>query len=285
MKYVVTQRDKAILIALVGIVALAVSWFLIHNKYTELTDQLKQTNNAIQARVDVLQSIADQQSELVATTNSNNQEAERILAKFPSNVYEEDVILLAKGLQEFAPYELIESVGIGAPAELYRYEDINAQTNEVVNGYIPAQVTENSAPPAEGQPAEGQPAEGQPAEAPAAAPIMEELPVLYARNCTMTGETDYDGLKNTIRYIVDNTDRCKLQINAAYDITTGMLQSNVTVGKYYVTGTGKAYIEPDITNVIQGTDNIFGTVSLSESRPLGGAAVREGATEEETESE
>ena len=270
MKYVVTQRDKAILIALVGIVALAVSWFLIHNKYTELTDQLKQTNNAIQARVDVLQSIADQQSELVATTNSNNQEAERILAKFPSNVYEEDVILLAKGLQEFAPYELIESVGIGAPAELYRYEDINAQTNEVVNGYIPAQVTENSAPPAEGQPAEG-----QPAEAPAAAPIMEELPVLYARNCTMTGETDYDGLKNTIRYIVDNTDRCKLQINAAYDITTGMLQSNVTVGKYYVTGTGKAYIEPDITNVIQGTDNIFGTVS----------AVREGATEEETEGE
>ena len=264
MKYVITKRDRAILIALFGLLVLGGVYYFIYIGYKDKTAQLKSQNQAIQSRVDVLQSIADQQAELVAQTNSNNELAEKILTRFPSNIYEEDVILFSKALQEFAPFESIPNVGIGGPQLVFAYEDISAQTSEIVNGYIPAEVTGASAPaPA---PAEGEvTTEGEPAPAPAQDPSV--LPSMYVRNVTLAGETDYDGFKNAIRFIVDNFDRSNMSVNASYDLSTGMLEASMNIGRYYVTGTGKQYVEPEIRDVIQGTDNIFGTISLSELRP------------------
>ncbi len=266
MKYVITKRDRAILIALFGILVLAGVYYFVYMGYKDKTAQLKSENQAIQSRVDVLQSIADQQAELVAQTNENNALSDKILTRFPSNIYEEDVILFAKALQEFAPYELIPSVGIGAPVSSFTYPDINAQTSEIVNGYIPAEVAGGAATaPAE---AAEPTAEGEAAPQPEGAPDPGTLPEMFIRNVTMVGETDYDGFKNSIRFVNDNLDRSSLVVNASYDITTGMLQASLNVGRYYVTGTGKQYVEPQIRDVIQGTDNIFGTISLSEQRPV-----------------
>ena len=270
MKYVITKRDRAILIALFGILVLGGVYYFVYMGYTDKTAQLKTQNQALQSRVDVLQSIADQQAELVTQTNENNALAEKILSRFPSNIYEEDVILFAKALQEFAPYELIPNVGIGAPASAFTFADINAQTSEIVNGYIPAEVSGAPAPvPADGgAPAPEGDVAAEPAPQPENAPDPAIMPALYLRNVTIAGETDYDGFKNSIRFINDNLDRSNLTVNASYDITTGMLQASMNIGRYYVTGTGKQYVEPQIRDVIQGTDNIFGTISLTDQRPV-----------------
>ncbi len=276
MKYVITKRDRAILIALFGILVLAGVYYFVYMGYKDKTAQLKATNQAIQNRVDVLQSIADQQAELVSQTNSNNEMVEKILKRFPANIYEEDVILFAQALQEFTPFEVIPSVGIGAPAERFTFSNISAETSEVVNGYIPAEVGDSGpAPaPAEGEApaAEGDAALAEVEAAPAPvesgpAPEQGATPVLYSRTVSLSGQTDYDGFKNALRFVVDNIDRSKLVVNASYDISTGMLQTSMNIDRYYATGTGKAYIEPEINNVIQGTENIFGTISLSELRP------------------
>ncbi len=264
MKYVMTNRDKAIILGLLGVVILILTIKFIYMDLSEKTTQLKTVNNSIQQRVDVLQSIADQQAELVATTNSNNQTAEMIMSRFPSNVYEEDVIMFAKAMEEFSPYETINDIKIGAPTEKYKFEDIKSQTDEEVKGYIPEKVDPNAAPVT---PTEEGATEEVAAPAATGKTNDDSLPVLYTRKNSIQGYTDYDGLKNAIRYIVDSNDRCSLAVNANYDIETGILQANVDVGKYYITGTDKPYIEPEITNVLQGTENIFGTVSLSESRP------------------
>ncbi len=267
MKYVITKRDRAILIALFGILVLAGVYYFVYMGYKDKTAQLKATNQAIQNRVDVLQSIADQQGELVNQTNANNEMVDKILKRFPANIYEEDVILFAQALQEFTPFEVIPSVGIGAPAEKFVYSNIAAETSEIVNGYIPAEVSDSgpATAPAEGEeaPVEGEPvpAEGEPA------PEQGATPILYSRTVSLSGQTDYDGFKNALRFVVDNIDRSKLVVNASYDISTGMLQTSMNIDRYYATGTGKAYIEPEINNVIQGTENIFGTISLSELRP------------------
>ncbi len=279
MKYVMTNRDKAIILGLLGVVILILTIKFVYMDLSDKTTQLKAVNNSIQQRVDVLQSIADQQAELVAATNSNNQTAEMIMSRFPSNVYEEDVIMFAKAMEEFSPYESMTDIKIGAPTEKYKFEDIKSKTDEEVKGYIPEKVDSNAAPAAPAE--EGATEETPPA--PAAKTDGEGLPVLYTRKNSIQGYTDYDGLKNAIRFIVDSNDRCSLAVNANYDIETGILQANVDVGNYYVTGTDKPYIEPEITNVLQGTENIFGTVSLSESRPGSNRATQTEENSENTE--
>lgn len=277
MKYVMTNRDKAIILGLLGVVILILTIKFVYMDLSDKTTQLKTVNNSIQQRVDVLQSIADQQAELVAATNSNNQTAEMIMSRFPSNVYEEDVIMFAKAMEDFSPYESMTEIKIGAPTEKYKFDNIKSQTDEEVKGYIPEKVDPNAAPAA---PTEEGATEEEAAPAATGKTDDEGLPVLYTRQNSIQGYTDYDGLKNAIRFIVDSNDRCSLAVNANYDIETGILQANVDVGNYYVTGTDKPYIEPEITNVLQGTENIFGTVSLSESRP---GSNRSTQTEENSE--
>lgn len=254
MKLTVTKRDRVVLFVLLGILAVAISWFVVHNNYDEKTKKLKETNKAIQSRVDVLQSIADQQAELANQINENNAMIETILSRFPSNIYEEDIILFARALEDFAPFESLPNVGIGGPSEAYRFQDITAQTDEQVNGYIPEDVAGVAGSAA---------AEEEGAQDPAAgATDTGAIPVLYSRGCTVAGLTDYDGFKNAIRFVVDNLDRSNMTVNASYDINTGMLQASFNIGRYYVTGTDKAYVEPEIRGIIQGTDNIFGTVPI-----------------------
>ena len=279
MKYVMTNRDKAIILGLLGVVILILTIKFVYMDLSDKTTQLKSVNNSIQQRVDVLQSIADQQAELVAATNSNNQTAEMIMSRFPSNVYEEDVIMFAKAMEDFSPYESMTEIRIGSPEEKYKFENIKSQTDEEVKGYIPEKIDPNAAAAA---PEEEGVAEEE-APAPAGNTEDEGLPVLYTRKNSIQGYTDYDGLKNAIRFIVDSNDRCSLAVNANYDIETGILQANVDVGNYYVTGTDKPYIEPEITNVLQGTENIFGTVSLSESRPGSNRATQTEENSENTE--
>ena len=265
MKYVMTKRDIAIILFILGIVIVFLSYKFVYSNYTNKTVQLKNANKSLQERVDVLQSIADQQAELISTTNKNNQKAEEIMSRFPSNVYEEDVILFGKALEEFAPYQSVDNIKIGGPTEEYAFENIKAQTDEEVKGYIPSGEASGTNQDSEGgennttEEEEAKPANKEKAD--------DSLPKLYARKNNIEGYTDYDGLKNTIRYIVDSNERCSMAVNADYDIETGILKTNVTLGRFYVTGTDKPYVEPEITNVLQGTENIFGTVSLEESRP------------------
>ena len=210
--------------------------------------------------MDVLQSIADQQTELVETTNSNNSMAEKIMDRFPANIYEEDVILFSRALEDFAPFESIPSVGIGGPVSKFTFENIAAQTDEEVKGFIPAE--DNGSAPATEEGGEGA------SDSAGSAPQSDALPQLYVRNITISGKTDYDGFKNAIKFIADNTDRSNMVVNATYDIETGMLNASSNMERYSETGTGKVYVEPDIPGVIQGTDNIFGTIPIESRNPI-----------------
>ena len=255
MNYVMTKRDRALLIGLAGIVIFALTYYFVYTQYTQKTTDLNNANNALQSRVDVLQSISDQQGELLAETSVNNQMSEEIMNRFPAMVYEEDAIMLAIELEAYAPFESISSVDIDGSEQRYMFENINAMTDEVVNGYIPNSGNEPA-------PAEGENAEAQPVAAPA------DSPILYSRTIRINNLVDYDGLKNAIQYILDNDKRCSLQVSGAYNIETGLLQSEINVGKYYVTGTDKVYEAPEFKYVIQGTDNIFGTIPLAERKPI-----------------
>ena len=50
---------------------------------------------------------------------------------------------------------------------------------------------------------------------------------------------------------------CALSISINYNGETRKLQGNVTLNLFAVTGTGKEYVEPDISGLSLGETNIF----------------------------
>ena len=153
MKYVMTKRDRALLIGLFGLLIFGAVYYFVYIGYTDKTTALKNENSGLQNRVDVLQSISDQQGDLISKTSANNQKVEEILKKFPSLVLEEDGIMLAVELQLNSPLETISAIGINIPEEIYTVADIKGMTDEVVNGYIPNATVQQVAPEEEAAPA------------------------------------------------------------------------------------------------------------------------------------
>lgn len=250
MKYTLTKRDIGILFGFFGIVILGLVYYFIYMGYTDKTEALNSANNAMQARVDVLQELVDRQAELVESTQINNSKAEDILSRFPAGFEYEDAILFGIELTDVSPLETMPVIGFGAEENIYSFTDIDAQANEQVRGYIP----EGVATAAEEQPAEEPAPDAMPAGG---------MPELKRKTTTYSNSTDYAGLKNALAYILDKNDRCGLNVTAVYDATTGMLTDTLSVMSYYVKNTDKVYTEPEMPVVIKGTDDIFGTVTHS----------------------
>lgn len=261
MKYTLTKRDIAILLGFFGIVILGLTYYFVYMGYSSKTEELKAANAGLQSRVDVLQSIADQQDQLVSDTRSFEAKTEEIMSHYPADFRDEDGFMLAVDLQAVSPLETITSVANSEPTSLYNFEDVKAKTDEQVRGYIPDQ---NAAVPEEGeQVAE----EGEPIPD-ASAMEAGTLPGLEYKETTINCTCDYPSLKNAVAYLIDKNEKHSIKIQAVYDITTGILGTTYSVKSPYMINTDKTYTEPEVPFIMQGTDNIFGTVSLHNSRPV-----------------
>lgn len=251
MKYKISKRDVAIILGFIGVLVLGLTYYFIYMSYSEKTEQLKTANAGLQSRVDVLQSIADQQEQLIADARNFEQKSEEIFNHYPAGFRDEDGFMMAVDLQAIAPLDSISTVTNSDPVSLYNFEDVKAKTDEQVKGYIPDQNVQTEAAPEEGE---------QPS--PVTPPGLECVDTVI--NCTC----DYPSFKNAVAYLIDANEMHSIKIQAVYDITTGILASTYTIRSPYVINTDKVYTEPEVPFIIQGTDNIFGTTSLHGLRPV-----------------
>ncbi len=260
MKYTLTKRDIAVLLGFFGIVILGLTYYFIYMGYSGKTEELKVANAGLQNRVDVLQSIADQQDQLVADAKKFESKTEEIMSHYPADFRDEDGFMLAVDLQAVSPLETISSVANSDPTVLYNFEDVKAKTDEQVKGYIPDQNASTSE--------DQQPMEGEESETDDTLDTTGTLPGLEYKETTINCTCDYPSFKNAVTYLIDKNEKHSIKIQAVYDIATGILATTYTIKSPYVINTDKIYTEPEVPFIIQGTDNIFGTVSLHNSRPV-----------------
>ncbi|MFT3983976.1 MAG: hypothetical protein QM697_08710 [Lachnospiraceae bacterium] len=274
MDMTISKKDRALLIALAGILTAAATYWFVYTGFTDMTAALESKNAALKTRVDTLQELVNQQEELAESTLADTQEAQLIMGRFPAEVREEDLIMLAVNLQNYAPFEAVDSVTMDAAEQKYQFADVIAGTESVVQERLPSADANQAAAAGDSdgaadQEAEGtaaatvESAEGQTAEA--SMQTVTHTPVLYEKDVTILCATTYEGLKRAVSYVLDRNDRTGVAATASYDITTGILTAGIKAGTFYVTGTDKQYLAPDIPYVQQGTDNIFGTISIEES--------------------
>lgn len=105
----------------------------------------------------------------------------------------------------------------------------------------------------------------------------------------MTYEISYEALKRSVKNICLQTDRMVIdELTVVYDETTGLLQGTTAVNMYCVPNQeGKEYVQPNLSSVLLGTDNIFSTIVVRSESGLpdleGGADDEEGAEADEAE--
>lgn len=101
--------------------------------------------------------------------------------------------------------------------------------------------------------------------------IMDEstvqLPSLSLINTSVSYdfETGYTDCKSVFAMILDYAEKRNVpSISLKYNDQTGLLDGNMNVSMFYVSGTDKLYMEPDAGVILHGKENLFGTVENQE---------------------
>ena len=223
----ISNRDKGILLGLLGFVLAVLSYVLVFNPMTLKNETLKTelaTLKTREAELLELESNLAYYKEQIVLYNNHNQE---MVAKFPAEVKPESEIMYAVELEDQLDVEF-SSLNYGTPVEIA----------------------------AVGGAAEAAP-EGEAAAEPATAVTAYCTPLSATYNAT------YQGLKDVILHTADKTDRLVVDtVTASYDSTTGNLVGSMTINMYTVSGTERMYKEPYVPAMFMGTDNIFGTIEI-----------------------
>lgn len=270
MDMTLSKKDIGLLIGLFGVIVAVLVYYFVYMPYTEKTTVLENENRTLETRVNLLQALANQRDDLIAETKEKEEKTLEILERFPADVREEDIIMLAVQLQNEAPYEYVTGVQIGLPVDVYTVPDINAQIESQAAAYFgtTAQNTQSTDATATAGATTAEtvitPVEGPESLEPGEISLAGNY-VLKSRTADITAVTTYEGFKNAIRMITERNDRTQLSVMASYDIESGLVDSDVSLVTNYMGGTGKQYVAPVVPFVQQGTESIFGTVALTVS--------------------
>ena len=268
MNMEITKKDASLLIGLFGVLVAVVVYYFVFVPYTEKADSLKSENISLNSRVQTLQLLANDYDNLLQQTKDNQESLKKILDRFPSDVKEEDMIMLAVQLQSQGAFDSITGLSIGEATDVYAVTELDAKVAETVDGRLGSTTAATDSSQTDGT-EEGVQTETATEES---AGDVELTPgqlnldgnyVLRERTGEITGTSSYEGFKQAIQMLTERNDRTQINVMASYDIETGLLDSSMTITTDFMTGTGKPYVTPTIPFVPQGTGNIFGTVDLT----------------------
>lgn len=248
-----TLKDKKLILYFLGILLLAISYLFVYKPQMEEVSTLEASNASLQDKLNDLLELAKNKDFYVAETESMRQRILAYCQQFPSMIYDEDGIVLAKNMESSLDM-VIRNVGTGS-AELLYYldsgeeqeqsqdeetmmEQANAQTREQINEIEGVEEEEERETVADLSSA-------------ALHRVQDSIQFL----CT------YQGLKDSVRYLADQKGRMTMNnVTASFDPQTGNLAGSMTVNLYFMTGVDNIYNSPDAGSVSYGTDNIFGTL-------------------------
>lgn len=82
---------------------------------------------------------------------------------------------------------------------------------------------------------------------------------LYAKNLDFGLTTTYKGMKDSLWYMYDSdTLKAVSEITFTFDESTGLVKGDIIFDQFFLTGTGKAYVDPTFPYMETGTENLFG---------------------------
>ncbi len=221
----VSKKELYMLLIVAGIAIAACSFFFGFQKINEKTEALRIETEALESDVNKYNAVKDNIEVYNVGINDATKKIAEIIAKIPSDVLPEDAFMLARELEKNDEYTFVDAVTWADETTAYT-------------------VTSH--------------------------PVDEtKTPIVYYLNnnqVSIVHTSSYQGIKDMIDYIYEHKNRMAFEsFMVSYDETTGLLSGSTNVNFYSIVGSDKEYKEQNIQGVQIGTNNIFGTRSVSEN--------------------
>lgn len=260
----ISMRDKKLLLMFSGVAVFGLGWFFGYRPQMEEAANIEAANKPLEERLSNLLELAGNRNFYISETENAQNKINEYVSKFPSDVKEENGIVLAQNIENSLGMQ-ISNVGIAtkefvASIDGSTEEEI-AEQNETMSEQANSQTRE--------QIDEIEGTDSKAAEelqnasdiAAAQADSTSQTPVLYRTQDTLEFTGTYANLKDVVAYLAEQTGRLTVDnMNASYDTSTGYLTGSIVVNMFSMTGTGNTYTEPDAGQVAYGTSNLFGTL-------------------------
>ena len=260
----ISMRDKKLLLMFSGVAVFGLGWFFGYRPQMEEAANIEAANKPLEERLSDLLELAGNRDFYISETENAQNKINEYVSKFPSDVKEENGIVLAQNIENSLGMQ-ISNVGIAtkefvASIDGSTEEEI-AEQNETMSEQANSQTRE--------QIDEIEGTDSKAAEelqnasdiAAAQADSTSQTPVLYRTQDTLEFTGTYANLKDVVAYLAEQTGRLTIDnMNASYDTSTGYLTGSIVVNMFSMTGTGNIYTEPDAGQVAYGTSNLFGTL-------------------------
>lgn len=278
----ISMRDKKLLLMFSGVAVFGLGWFFGYRPQMEEAANIEAANKPLEERLSNLLELAGNRDFYISETENAQNKINEYVSKFPSDVKEENGIVLAQNIENSLGMQ-ISNVGIAtkefvASIDGSTEEEI-AEQNETMSEQANSQTRE--------QIDEIEGTDSKAAEelqnasdiAAAQADSTSQTPVLYRTQDTLEFTGTYANLTDVVAYLAEQTGRLTIDnMNASYDTSTGYLTGSIVVNMFSMTGTGNIYTEPDAGQVAYGTSNLFGTLERA-------AAANAAQTSEENSSD
>lgn len=249
----VKKSEIQLLIAVIGILIVVCTYFLVYTKYNDLSDTLESQNVGLNTQVKTLEALDQKKEEYLAATEKARDYITSFENRYAADILPEDSIMMVKALEDATRTE-VASIAFGTDSEVI-YAETTTDTTATApaddaaaaaDAALTANTVDNTATSTGPVSTEG---------TTYADTHLYEVPLSISIQCT------YNDFKGLVRYIYNLQERkCIHSVSLGYNSENGMLSGSMNLSSYYLTGTDKTYSEPNISGVGLGVDTIFGNV-------------------------
>ena len=206
-------------IGLAGILLLVIVYVFVYLDYSQRTEELEASNAELKKTVNELQIYYDNMDQYKTEIEEIRTAIQDIMAEYPADAREEDIIMLAVQLQEknaiaYDAINMDETEGVyTVPYDSIRLADIEGYDRDLI----------------------------------------------FTRKLgTYASITTYDNLKSCVEQIFASPNRIGIkEIVYIKNEEDGTLEGNMDLYFYSAAGTGKEYEAPDIAEYLAGTSDLF----------------------------
>lgn len=226
--------DKSLMLAfiLLGAVILILVYFVPYKNTTEQITSIEADNASLKATLASLQTYYDNRNIYIQETSELQKEITMLASAYPSAYRPEDYIMEAVKIEQVADNITFKSIDI-----------LDADSIAVIN---------------------------QETVAGAKIDNLNSRIEFIEQNVVYANDIDYLSMKQSLAEILASDYCANIQkITYKTNKNTGVLEGEIVLGYFYVTGTGVEYNPPYIHEYAQGTDNIFGVYESEDLEDLG----------------
>ena len=230
------KSDLNLLLGFLGVLLAFCAYQFVYLKMEERTAALEEKNVQIKTEIATMESWLPDREYYETEMERMHEEISAMVREFPANVLPEDDMKLAYQMdnRNSGSYVFIGSMSFTDPAVSYTttYDTSKADVSQVN---------------------------------PISIEPLYPVYTLYNTQVNMGIDCSYSGIKDMIETIYNKKERKSIDsIVLSFDETTGRLGGSLAMTSYFLYGSDKVYMEPDLYEIHKGTNNIFGTVESSE---------------------